>query len=192
MTDCPHCVLCVHGTLSFYSISDLVSMAKTLWWYVCAKNNNKSNTDVVLQHDDMLPSRWIIIRDNNITSYGAACAALYHAAISASLKEVGRLAVYCHFTLDFLFTTTKPRFCKEVQHIFYKQHLTYFTFYMVWEREKAMTVWTSSTGPLQPKEAQGQSEFQYWQSDGCRAGLQRLYTGLSLAWGHWALVKSTC
>lgn len=42
----------------------------------------------------------------------------------------------------------------------------------------------SSTGPLQPKDTRCQAEFQYGQSDECRAELQRVNTGPSLAWGH--------
>ncbi len=56
ITDCPH---------SVFTECALVSMVMPLRCYTSAKNNNNSNTicntAVVLRHDNILPSRWIII-----------------------------------------------------------------------------------------------------------------------------------
>ncbi len=107
---------------SFILLLAFVSIAIMLCWYGYANKNNNSNsvsnTDVVLQHDNMLPSHWIVLHfmRQRQKRRKLECVALFHAVVCRS-------AVYCHFPLDLHFATTQPCFCKDILHVFYKQHL---------------------------------------------------------------------
>ncbi len=107
---------------SFVLLLAFVSIAIMLCCYGYANKNNNSNsvsnTDVVLQHDNMLPSHWIILHfmRQRQKRRKLECVALFHAVVCRS-------AVYCHFPLDLHFATTQPCFCKDILHVFYKQHL---------------------------------------------------------------------
>lgn len=101
----------------------LVSIAGTLSWYVYTENNSSNTfcyTDVVLQHDNMLPLRWIILR---LMRQQQRCRKLEYVALfcALKLKEVCRPAIYRFFPLALHFAIAQPCFCKHVQHVFYKQ-----------------------------------------------------------------------
>ncbi len=108
----------------------------SLCWH---KNNNNSNTDDVLWHDNVLPSHWIIIiiMDfvlwGSIRNEGSWNVWLYSVPPSplvSTLKEGSILAVHCIFPFDLQFAATHACFCKDI-------YYDAFTFYVAWECEKA-------------------------------------------------------
>ncbi len=99
-----------------------------------------ANANVVLQHDNMLPSRWIIIfimdfvlwgSGRNAGSWNVRLYSVLPSPLVSKLKEMCILAVYCLFPLALQFATTQACFCKDI--VFYKN---VFTFYVAWKREK--------------------------------------------------------
>ncbi len=110
----------------------------SLCWH---KNNNNSNTDDVLWHDNMLPSHWLssCIMDlfyeaASETKEAGMCDFILcrHLRWFQPLKEESIIAVHCIFPLDLQFAATHACFCKTYI-------MNAFTFYVrMWECEKAL------------------------------------------------------
>ncbi len=122
-------------------------MAMSLRCYASAKNNNNSitvcNTAVVLRHENMLSSRWIIIMDfvlwgnsRNAASWNVRLYSVLSSPLVSKLKEVRILAVYCLFPLDLQFQQHK--LVSEKTFIMFSIQMSdIFMFYVAWKHEKS-------------------------------------------------------
>ncbi len=154
ITDFPHSVsqlfisdLCVHKHSFVFTECELVSIVMPLRCYVYAKSNSNSNAvcnaDVVLRHDNMLPSQLcciIIVRlvRQRQKRKKLECAALFRAAVSATFKTQRGMctsSIMC-FPLDLHFATPQACICKDVQHVFCKSVWRVYLFYVPWGHEK--------------------------------------------------------
>ncbi len=125
----------------------LVTMVMLLHCYAYAKNNNTvSNTDVVLRHDNMLTSHWIImimdlILRGSIRNAGSWNVRLYSVLPSllvSTLNEVSILAVYCLVSVWYTVRNNTSLFLQRHLLCFLQKTSDVFMFYLTRECEKAM------------------------------------------------------